>query len=383
MPGNHLIIWPDGRARSLGSRVLSLCTRRLARDCGRPAWAIRLLFGEMTAQRGRLHGRDRKAGTRPPRAALHLGLQRTESTCATSVVARQQRSGAIDPEHVAHKIPLEELDAASTGTLIDEMADSIAALLTGLGSEGELRFARGVDVGYIGQSYQVTVPLDGEVDRDAIWERFATLYSEKYGYFYDDVPAEIVNLRVLGELVGGELGLEPLPVERGAAAVAAGTRPAWSARERRMRPFTVFDRDRLRPGMAFEGPAIVEEASATTIVDDGATVEVDAYGALVIAALPDGEYHEEMEMEIEGIAEPQTLAVTVRIEGSDVYADFAGTAPQVRRPVNCPINYTRAYVALPPTRAMSCVFGCRAAVGMATRLGVGGTGSKPISRPAT
>ena len=66
-----------------------------------------------------------------------------------------------------------------------------------------------------------------------------------------------------------------------------------------------------------------------------------------IAALPDGEYHEEMEMEIEGVVEPQTLAVTVRIKGSDVYADFTGTAAQVRRPVNRPINYTRAYVALP------------------------------------
>ena len=33
-----------------------------------------------------------------------------------------------------------------------------------------------------------------------------------------------------------------------------------------------------------------------------------------IAALPDGEYHEEMEMEIEGIAQPQTLAVTVTLE---------------------------------------------------------------------
>ena len=96
------------------------------------------------------------------------------------------------------------------------------------------------------------------------------------------VSAEIVNLRVLGELVGGELGLEPLPEERGAVADAAGTRPAWSARERRMRAFTVFDRNRLRPGMAFDGPAIVEEASATTIVDGGATVEVDAYGSLVI-----------------------------------------------------------------------------------------------------
>ena len=480
-----------------------------------------------------------------------------------------------------HKIPLEELDAASTGALVEDMAESVASLLKGLDSEGELRFARGVDVGYIGQSYQVTVPLDGAVEREAIWQQFATLYREKYGYFYDDVPAEIVNLRVLGELVGGELGLEPLPVEPGAGAVAVGTRPAWSARERRMRAFSVFDRDRLRPGMTFDGPAIVEEASATTIVDDGGKVEVDAYGSLVIAvdleeaplsanqppealdivwprliaiademattmfrtafshdvvevhdmstglyddrgcligqtwlgatghtgvmpvygrslleyfppetvrpgdvyicndpwicngqtadvfittpafrgerligfsinsvhhvdiggrkgsglseevyeegliipplklyddgapneqlfailrrnvrfaekmigdlhaqvaagwsgsrelvrlatefgldslrghadeimrrteagmragiaALPDGEYHEEMEMEIEGIAEPQTLAVTVRIEGSDVYADFTGTAAQVRRPVNCP--YTRAYVALP------------------------------------
>ena len=77
-----------------------------------------------------------------------------------------------------------------------------------------------------------------------------------------------------GELVGGELGLEPLPVEPGAAALAAGTRPAWSARERRMRAFSVFGRDRLRPGMAFDGPAIV---------DGGGKVEVDAYGSLVIA----------------------------------------------------------------------------------------------------
>lgn len=66
-----------------------------------------------------------------------------------------------------------------------------------------------------------------------------------------------------------------------------------------------------------------------------------------IAALPDGEYYEEMEMEIDGVPEPQKLALTVRIEGDELTADLTGTAPQVRRPVNCPINYTRAYVALP------------------------------------
>ena len=184
-----------------------------------------------------------------------------------------------------HKVPLRDLDAAATGALLDEMAGSIATLLTRLDSGGELRFQRGIDVGYIGQSYQVTVPLDGAVDREAIWRSFAALYREKYGYFYDDVPAEIVNLRVLGELVGGELGFEPLAPGEGTA--PAGARPAWSARERRMLPFSVFDRDRLHPGAAFAGPAIVEEASATTIIDEGATAEVDEYGSLVIAVDPE------------------------------------------------------------------------------------------------
>ncbi len=66
-----------------------------------------------------------------------------------------------------------------------------------------------------------------------------------------------------------------------------------------------------------------------------------------IAALPDGEQHEELEMEIDGINEPQTLALTLRIEGDELTVDLAGTAPQVRRPVNSPINFTRAYAAVP------------------------------------
>jgi N-methylhydantoinase B len=66
-----------------------------------------------------------------------------------------------------------------------------------------------------------------------------------------------------------------------------------------------------------------------------------------IAALPDGRYHKELAMEIAGIDEPQTIALTVTIEGDRLTADFTGTAPQVRCPVNSPINYTRAYVAVP------------------------------------
>jgi N-methylhydantoinase B len=66
-----------------------------------------------------------------------------------------------------------------------------------------------------------------------------------------------------------------------------------------------------------------------------------------LAALPDGRYCKELAMEIAGIDEPQTIALTVTIEGDQLTADFTGTSPQVRLPVNSPINYTRAYVAVP------------------------------------
>jgi N-methylhydantoinase B len=66
-----------------------------------------------------------------------------------------------------------------------------------------------------------------------------------------------------------------------------------------------------------------------------------------IARLPDGRYDKEMFVEIAGVEEPQRIAVAVTIAGEELTADFSGTAPQVRRPVNSPINYTRAYVVVP------------------------------------
>jgi len=182
-----------------------------------------------------------------------------------------------------HKLPLTGFDAITIKAMMAEMAETITNLLDGLGAGGTLRFTYGIDVGYIGQSYQVTVPVDAAPDKDEIWRRFAEMYREKYGYFYDDVPAETVNLRVLGELVGGELELLELPSGESAEAVPAGRRPAYSARHRAMMDFAVHDREALRPGMYFNGPAVVEEASATTVIDDGGQVEIDRYGSLVIS----------------------------------------------------------------------------------------------------
>ena len=149
-----------------------------------------------------------------------------------------------------------------------------------------MAFARAVDVGYIGQGYQVTIPVDdrpASLGREALWKRFAEIYRAKYGYFYDDVAAELVNLRLSGRLVEEPIALAPLPVAAGAVAAPKDERPAFSARERRLIPFAVYDRAELGPGMVIRGPAIIEEASATTVMDAGGHLEVDRHGSLLIA----------------------------------------------------------------------------------------------------
>jgi N-methylhydantoinase B/oxoprolinase/acetone carboxylase alpha subunit len=66
-----------------------------------------------------------------------------------------------------------------------------------------------------------------------------------------------------------------------------------------------------------------------------------------IAGLPKGSFSKSMPIEIGGVDEPGRIALTLTIGDGTIVADFAGTSPQVRRPVNSPINFTRAYVAVP------------------------------------
>lgn len=60
-----------------------------------------------------------------------------------------------------------------------------------------------------------------------------------------------------------------------------------------------------------------------------------------IAALPDGEVTDEVTAD--GFEHPLTIRLSLRVDGDALTLDFTGTAPQVPRPVNAPLNFTRAY----------------------------------------
>jgi N-methylhydantoinase B len=156
------------------------------------------------------------------------------------------------------------------------------------------RVVRLADLRYFGQAWEVTVELPpGPVDparaAEAV-ERFHVAHEKRYGYSYRADRAgppgarqgvEWVNLRVVG------VGVTRRPAPRAARAAggsgspaAAGARPVWF--DGRSVECPVYDRARLRPGHRLEGPAIVEEFGATTVVFPGQRVEVDRFGNMIL-----------------------------------------------------------------------------------------------------
>ncbi|MEI7445989.1 MAG: hydantoinase B/oxoprolinase family protein, partial [Burkholderiales bacterium] len=69
-----------------------------------------------------------------------------------------------------------------------------------------------------------------------------------------------------------------------------------------------------------------------------------------LAAAPDGEFADELTTD--GFEHPLTVRCTVRKQGEAIEVDFAGTSPQVDKPINSVMNFTFAYSAY----AIKCAF---------------------------
>jgi len=137
--------------------------------------------------------------------------------------------------------------------------------------------SRRLDLRYQGQSYELTVPFTPRFRQD-----FHREHAKAYGYADPARPLEIVNLRV--HLV------IPTPKSRwrtqkvGPAAQSREalikTTPVWFGST--THPTGIYERQRLAPGAALRGPAVIVEYSATTVVPPDFACKVDEHLNLVI-----------------------------------------------------------------------------------------------------
>jgi N-methylhydantoinase A len=272
---------------------------RLAGELGVDAWTaaagIEDLVVENMAAATRMHlaekGRDPRAytlmafgGAGPVHAyalAKRLKVPRIVVPVGAGVMSALGflvAAPAVD-EVRGYPAALTSIDWDKVASLYADMQTRARRLLP---PSDELLVTRSADMRYVGQGFQVSVPLPDDVPgpahEDRIRDAFVTTYQEVFGRVIRDGEPEFVSWRLSASVP--------------AAAVNLAYRPSPTAPGRRRRPVLfatlgaievdVYDRYALAPGTTIAGPALFEERETSCSVGPDCTVTIDAHLNLII-----------------------------------------------------------------------------------------------------
>ena len=154
-------------------------------------------------------------------------------------------------------------------------------------AEAAMEFRRQVDLRYVGQSHELTLPLAasalGPAELAQLLAQFHRTHERAYGFSASGEDVELVSVRLsaIGQIA--KPALAPLAKAAGEAP-AKGNRPVYFAECEGFVDCPVYDRYALGAGAVVQGPAIVEEIDSTTVVHPQYQVRVDEVGQMVLTA---------------------------------------------------------------------------------------------------
>ena len=140
----------------------------------------------------------------------------------------------------------------------------------------EILFQRTLDMRYEGQSYEINVAFD-----ELFGENFTRAYTRRFGYQSTQDTIEVVNLRLNARVSPPKPATYKEKRHEPEASKAIINRRKVVI-EGNTHEVTVYDRDLLQHGNMVDGPAIIVEYSATTLIPPGFICQVDEYGNLLI-----------------------------------------------------------------------------------------------------
>ena len=196
----------------------------------------------------------------------------------------------LDIVHDFTRIAISNLDSIDAGEIRSRFAELEQQATEALEREGvpEERRAllHSLEMRYEGQEHTLSIPVGAELLRTLSLDRLRRTFDERhevaYGYAMAD-PVELTayRIRAVGTLDKPKgVELEPGGVDSDQA--RAGMRRANHRESGGELDWAIYKRERLAPRNRLVGPAIVEEASATTLVSPGQELVVDTLGNLVI-----------------------------------------------------------------------------------------------------
>ncbi len=149
------------------------------------------------------------------------------------------------------------------------------------------RINRSIDMRYAGQNYEIAVPVPegpiGPVTLDALTAGFSASHQRLYGFTADEDPIQLVTYRVeaVGLVPKATIATHP-DAEPDPAPALAGRRNVWLPEAAGFVDCPIYDRALLAAGNRINGPAVVEQMDATTLLLPGMQARVDSTLNLIL-----------------------------------------------------------------------------------------------------
>jgi N-methylhydantoinase A len=204
-------------------------------------------------------------------SALGILISDIVKDASRSVLRPIPRGGGKDSRQFAEF--LRQIEADLGGLEKEARAELGRENFAAGGAKAEWR----LDVRYVGQAYELTVPFAANFPA-----RFHRAHAKAYGYAHSGRPLEVVNLRVRLAISTAK----PPPrritgrARRKLSEAVVKVKPVWFSP--RFWEAPLYARERLAAGMRFQGPAVIVEYSSTTVVPPGCNVEIDQHLNLVL-----------------------------------------------------------------------------------------------------
>jgi N-methylhydantoinase A len=197
--------------------------------------------------------------------------------------------------------PLGSADWGKISELYREMESHATSLLRGAASAGtEIARSRSVDMRYLGQGFEITVPMpEGPLSAgsaaelsDELRHRFTREYAAVFGRALPEGTPEVTNWRLTSTVPTTRPSLSDASRDRRAnpGEDDGGENDGGARRGRRsvripgfgVCEADVYDRRMLAPGSSLRGPAVFEEHETSCAIGPDAVAAVDAHRNLVI-----------------------------------------------------------------------------------------------------
>ncbi|MBI1848513.1 MAG: hypothetical protein HYR86_16285, partial [Candidatus Rokubacteria bacterium] len=221
------------------------------------------------------------------RLAQALGIPRVILPAAAGVTAAIGLLAAEVRFDVARTFVrrLEAMDPASLTAMYDEMAAQAGEVVRESAVGGDVTLVRSADARYVGQGYELTIPVPaGRLDAAALAamrRSFDEVYAARYGYASPAEPVELVTCKLSAIGDAPRVALAKAS-SRAGDRVRKPVRKAYFPESCGYIDCPVYDRYALPAGLALTGPAIVEERESTTVLPPGVEATVDEYANLVV-----------------------------------------------------------------------------------------------------